>query len=185
MSESATSTGGRDSEPDFGHFLRAEGGELVILDDFGPGCVYRIMVPDIRDSDDQERASVWRLRVRIDGGLAVDMSMTEWGDLGTPPFTHPLAGMLAAGQAWLSLVPMVFHRRCTVSLVPHPGADPNVIIADSLHCLAHSTRCSHKVRGKKERRARQIPWGGAHFPSFSPSILYLRPRWIRCLPGVS
>ena len=142
----ATSTGGADWEPDFSHFLRAEGGELVLLDDFGPGCVYRILVPCIHDHVDQERVAQWKLRVRIDGKLAVDLSMADWGDLGTPPFTHPLAGMLIAGQTWLSFVPMVFHRRCTVSLVPHIASDPHAIIQDSLHCLAHGTRCTYKVR---------------------------------------
>jgi hypothetical protein len=158
VSEGATSTGGADSEPDFSHFLRAEGGELVLLDDLGPGCVYRILVPSIHDHVNQERAAQWRLRVRIDGKLAVDLSIADWGDLGTPPFTHPLAGMLIAGQGWLSLVPMVFHRRCTVSLIPHTDSDPHEIIQDSLRCLAHGTRCNYKVRVKKHcPRVKQTP----------------------------
>jgi hypothetical protein len=34
-----------DGIPDFSNFVREEGGELIILDDFGPGCIYRIFMP--------------------------------------------------------------------------------------------------------------------------------------------
>lgn len=130
-SEYATSSGGTDSIPDFSHFLRAEGGELVIMDDFGPGCVYRIFVPSLICRGEHDRSAEWSLRVRIDGDLAVDISMRDWADVGTPPFIHPLAGHGGLVHGWFSLVPMVFHARCTISLVPIPGLDADAVIEDS------------------------------------------------------
>jgi hypothetical protein len=76
--------------PDFGHFLREDGGELVMLDAFGPGCVFRMFFPVVAGPEGSGPA--WRLRVRIDGKLAVDLSVEELSELATPPFIHPLAG---------------------------------------------------------------------------------------------
>ena len=48
MSKHASSNAPLHSMPDFSNFLRAEEGELVLMDDFGPGCVYRVFMPVVR-----------------------------------------------------------------------------------------------------------------------------------------
>jgi len=48
ISKHASSNAPLHSMPDFSNFLRAEDGELILMDDFGPGCVYRIFMPVVR-----------------------------------------------------------------------------------------------------------------------------------------
>ncbi|KAJ1476635.1 hypothetical protein T484DRAFT_1907546, partial [Baffinella frigidus] len=129
--------------PDFGHFLRAENGELVMMDSFGPGCIFRMFFPVFEGPE--QSGPKWRLRLRIDGLLQVDMTMEELTDLATPPFVHPLAGFGDVQLGFLSLVPLVFHQRCTVSFLPPAPLEAERILRDLVACLDHDLFCSTKV----------------------------------------
>ena len=105
VSKHASSAAPVHSQPDFSQFLRAEDGELVLLDDFGPGCGYRIFMPVVMGPG--ASGGSWRLRVRIDGELRVDHTMDVLAELGSPPFVHPLAGL---GDLRLGFYSLVIHE---------------------------------------------------------------------------
>ena len=143
VSKHASSAAPVHSQPDFSQFLRAEDGELVLLDDFGPGCVYRLFMPVVMGPG--ASGGSWRLRVRIDGDLRVDHTMDVLAELGTPPFVHPLAGFGDLRLGFYSMVPMVFRRRVLVSLLPAAPLRATAIVRDSLYCLSMEVRCDTKV----------------------------------------
>lgn len=143
LSKHASSNAPLHSMPDFSNFLRAEDGELVLMDDFGPGCVFRIFMPVVMGPDDS--GPRWRFRVRVDGELKIDELMGVLAELGTAPFIHPVAGFGNLKMGFYSMVPIVFHKRIVVSMVPAPPLVAQQVLDDSIYCLTQETLCSCKV----------------------------------------
>lgn len=113
---SQSSNGHKDSFPDFSNFVRCEGEEVVLMDEMGPGCITRLFLPLV----DTASANKWRLRVRIDTKMVIDEELGLLSSLSIPPFLHPIAGFGGfTDDTWfLSMVPMVFHSRIVISLLP-------------------------------------------------------------------
>jgi len=143
VSKHASSNAPLHSMPDFSNFLRAEAGELVLMDDFGPGCVYRIFMPVVMGP--HQSGPRWRFRVRIDGDLKIDEAMGAMAELGSPPFIHPVAGFGDLKMGFYSMVPMVFRKRMVVSVQPPAPLQAQQLLDDSVYCLTHETRCACKV----------------------------------------
>ena len=140
--------------PDFSHFLRAEHRELVLFDDFGPGLISRIFIP-LLDAPNGSGPS-WRVRMRVDGETFLDETFETLTSLSLPPFSHPLAGYGDPSLGFLSMVPILFRHRCTVSLAVPPPYDAQQIFQDSARCLEEETICSTKVK-LYERRLDNAP----------------------------
>ncbi len=106
-------------------YLREQAGELVLVDERGPGAIVRVWMTT-GDGFSADFPPDLRLKVRVDGNPipAVDLPVSQWFDGSTWPFVWPLVGnrSTAAGASF-SYVPIVFREGATVSLA---GPDASI-----------------------------------------------------------
>ena len=116
QSSSYDRTGGN---TDFGGnflFIDSDTNEAVMLDETGPGCVYRIWMTESFGEDSH-------IRIRVDGRLIVDKYIQDFFSGKQPPFLYPLTGndMVSSG-GYYSYIPIVYHKSCRISLTNYADA---------------------------------------------------------------
>jgi Protein of unknown function (DUF2961) len=128
----------RSSEGDT-RFLRIDGDEDVLFEEFGPGAITRIWMT-AGEGVSEPLSSHVRLRVRLDGEAAprIDLSLGELFAGTRPPFTPPLVqDRTSSSGGNVSYVPIPYQHGCRVSLV---GAETYKLwFQFTLHRLAFGT----------------------------------------------
>lgn len=105
--------------------LRADQGELVLVDERGAGALVRTWMTT-GDGFSADFPKGLRLRVRLDGHSVpyIDADVSDWFAGDVPPFLWPMsADRHRAAGAGFSYVPIVFNRGMTISL-----AGPDAVI---------------------------------------------------------
>ena len=67
-------------------FIDPDTNEAVMLDEIGPGCVYRIWMTETFGEDSH-------IRIRVDGRLVVDENIQDFFSGKQAPFLYPLAAI--------------------------------------------------------------------------------------------
>ncbi len=96
---------------DMKNYLYRRGGEYVLLDVEGPGCIYNLWFTHIE--------LFTRLRIYLDGETTprIDVEPAAFFRGEYPPFVRPLVGNnLDSSGGYYSLLPIPFARSCTVAV---------------------------------------------------------------------
>lgn len=96
---------------DMKNYLYRRGGEYVLLDVEGPGCIYNLWFTHIE--------LFTRLRIYLDGETTprIDVDPAAFFRGAYPPFVRPLVGnQLDSSGGYYSLVPIPFARSCIVAV---------------------------------------------------------------------
>lgn len=97
-------------------FIDSDTNEAVMLDEIGPGCVYRIWMTESFGKNSH-------IRIRVDGRLVVDKYIQDFFSGKQAPFLYPLAANdLVSSGGYYSYVPIVYHKSCRISLTNYANA---------------------------------------------------------------
>ena len=100
---------------DLRNYLYRRGGEYVVLDAVGPGCVYNIWFTSIQEFS--------RIRFYFDGEATprIDMDVGQFFSGTAAPFLSPLVGEeTVSSGGYYSYLPMAFERSLIVACVGEP-----------------------------------------------------------------
>jgi hypothetical protein len=112
--------GGNDDQ---GHYLQTIGGEDVLFDVKGPGCIYRLWWTNGNAYDPALRT----IRIHFDGATSpqVNMSMAQFFSGSQGPFLSPLVGNnVVSSGGFYCYLPMPFRAGCRITL-SGGGGPPN------------------------------------------------------------
>jgi hypothetical protein len=102
-----------DGNKDFGNFLATGARGNVMLDQTGPGCVYRIWLTSLQSYFSSE----W-IKVYFDGAAkpAIDVTIGQMFSGTQAPFLAPLvAGPAASSGGYVSYVPLCYHQSIEIT----------------------------------------------------------------------
>lgn len=108
-------------------WLYRDGDEVVLFDERGAGALTRLWMTT---GDGVSRCfdPAVRVRLRIDGALAMDVPLAQWFDGSLAPFTPPLAAdRLAASGGYVHRVPIAYTQSLRLGLA---GAEAGNLACD-------------------------------------------------------
>eukprot|EP00002_Diphylleia_rotans_P041202 TRINITY_DN9972_c0_g2_i1.p1 TRINITY_DN9972_c0_g2~~TRINITY_DN9972_c0_g2_i1.p1 ORF type:complete len:720 (-),score=125.47 TRINITY_DN9972_c0_g2_i1:257-2416(-) len=98
---------------DFNHFIAYNESHLLLLDEFGPGCVSR-MYHIFTSMADQAKGLKWWIVVEVDGRIVMREQIMKIGAGIFYPYVTPLAGQHDARSGFFNYVPMFFKERLRI-----------------------------------------------------------------------
>ena len=139
---------------DAGHFLQSAGGEDVLLDVKGSGCVYRMW--QTGGGDPSQRF----IRIYLDGATTplVNMSLAQFFGGSQAPFLSPLVGNDSVSSGgFYCYVPIPFRTGCRISMAGGAGVNYYNI---TYHRFADATGVA-TFTGQEDTSAARSVWNGA------------------------
>ena len=105
---------GWDANGDGDGIIRKEGGELVLVEMEGPGCIWRTW---------SAMPKAGHVRIYLDGSAepVVDLPFSGYFDLKNAPFTRP-ALVHTVSRGWNNYTPMPYQKSCKIVADPGWGA---------------------------------------------------------------
>eukprot|EP00668_Euglena_longa_P034660 GGOE01044491.1.p1 GENE.GGOE01044491.1~~GGOE01044491.1.p1 ORF type:complete len:770 (+),score=194.99 GGOE01044491.1:124-2433(+) len=142
QSREITSFNVRGHNYDFGNYLYLDHNEMVIMEDEGPGCVYRLF---LIFNHQVQNYHLFRWILRIDGSLVYNITLKELLVGRTFPFVPPLSGARsAAHQGLYTSVPVCYTQRIRMSFWHRTMYNGRNFHRDMMYtCVETASYCHH------------------------------------------
>eukprot|EP00667_Euglena_gracilis_P006403 EG_transcript_6463 len=142
QSREITSFNVRGHNYDFGNYLFLDHNEMVIMEDEGPGCVYRLF---LIFNHQVQNYHLFRWILRIDGRLVYNITLKELLGGRTFPFVPPLSGARsAAHQGLYTAVPVCYAERIRMSFWHRTMYNGQNFHRDMMYtCVETAAYCHH------------------------------------------